>query len=75
MARRVATKYTGRIPFAMLRKLKEARKSATFEDARFGFCDPKLDAMVKEETRVYRQSWIIPQLDEVIAWAEGKPAK
>lgn len=79
-------KTNGRMPRKILEALKEARKAATMENARFGFPDdtmtadlhmenPKTmhpDAFIKETTRNYRRSWIISPLDQVIDWAEGK---
>lgn len=32
-----------------------------------------LDAYIKERTRLYRETWIIPQIEAALAWAKGSP--
>lgn len=73
-----------KIPAKILRKLKEARQSATLEDAKFDWEDSHMNAtcrsgnfegrpdeFIKERVRVHHQTWIISRIDEVIAWAEN----
>ena len=43
--------------------IRDARKAATFELARF--TDGDTDS-IREATRIYRESWIIPQLDHAL---------
>lgn len=31
-----------------------------------------VDAFIKEETRIHRESWIIPELEGALAWARGE---
>lgn len=72
-----------KIPRKILDKLKAAREAATLESASFDWPDSTMtvkcrsgnfkgrpDKFIKERVRVYHQSWILPQLDAVIAWAE-----
>lgn len=73
-----------RMPRKILEALKAARAAATMEEASFGFPDDKVvasmhmrdtktlhpDDFIKGQTRLYRQSWIIAPLDQVIEWAE-----
>lgn len=69
-------KSTRRIPAKMIAALKEAREAATFSRAGFFTFEPdaaKLDAELKERTRLYRETWIIARIDQVIAWAENTP--
>ena len=30
-----------------------------------------IDQLIKEETRLYRETWLLPEIDKLIAWAEG----
>ena len=74
-----------RVPEYVMRALKEARAKATFESADFGFNQEivtitgmgstdngkTVDQLVKDRSEPYRRSWLIPQIDIVIAWAEG----
>lgn len=64
-------KRTNRVPHNILARLKEARRVATFDNASFGDFGNKTDE-VRELTRLYRESWLLPELDAVIAWAEGE---
>jgi hypothetical protein len=74
-----------RASLRVIMKLKALRETAAFERASFGDSkvvwspgygrDPvetTLDALCKEETRLYRQSWVLPAIDQLIAWAEGE---
>ncbi len=67
-----------RMPKRILAQLREARKAATFENANFGWGHAevsgdvvKVDTLVKEKSQIYRKTWLLPRLDEVINWAEG----
>lgn len=65
-------------PKAMLEELKKARQAATFEDARFGTFGKEADeetAHIREETQLYRDTWILPRLDRVISALERKTAR
>lgn len=75
-----------RAPQHVIDKLREARRVANMERASFGFTfdtvtieggfdagtKMTVDAFVKEKTRLYRESWLLPPLDDLIAWAEGR---
>lgn len=70
-----------RAPKQVLAKLREARGYAKMERASFGFQSDvvefkgkkyTLDEFLKEQTSPYRASWLVPLLDDLIAWAEGK---
>lgn len=52
-------------PKEMLALLRSARAAASFERASF-------PPSVKEETRIYRETWILPSLDKVISALETK---
>ena len=65
----------------MIVHLKELRRNASLENASFGFrgnlvtCNGKtmpVDDFIKERTRLHRETWILPWIDQVIAWAEGE---
>lgn len=69
-----------KLPKFLVNRLKEARRAATMEQAGFGFSTDTLvvagktvgvTEFIKESTRVYRETWIIPQIDEVLAWAKS----
>jgi hypothetical protein len=53
----------------LLEELREVRKTATMESASFGF-DKALDAIIKEKTRLWRETWIIAPLDRAIRLLE-----
>lgn len=78
-----------RVPRKILLALHEIRRTATMENASFGFPDDRLRVVrenfsteipsdihptdyIKEQTRLWRNSWIESPLDTIIAWAEGK---
>ncbi len=74
-----------RVPAKVLDRLREARRHATLEDAKFDWDDSTMtakcrdgdfegrpDTFIKERVRCHHASWIIGPLDAVIAWAEGK---
>lgn len=71
----------------LVRVLREIRAKANFETAgfsdikignRFEMHFPQdgstheITEAVKETTRLYRETWINPILDDLILWAEGK---
>lgn len=75
-----------RAPLHVIRNLENALKSARMTEAQFGFTTESVtpngsmggniatvskDEYIKEETRLYRESWIIPQIEEALAWAMG----
>lgn len=74
-----------RAPKHVIDKLHAARKNASLETAIFGFpTDTVLlegpadrerrmtvDAFIKERIRIHHDSWVLPLLDELLAWAEG----
>lgn len=77
---------TNRAPLKIIRNLEEALRLAKFERANFGFESDRLtlwssgpdhgqqhtvDEFIKERTRLYRKMWLIPQIEEVLAWARG----
>jgi hypothetical protein len=78
---------TNRAPAKVIRNLEEALRVAKMERASFGFDNERLrivtgfdegheesiDSYIKERTRLYRESWLIPQIEEALAWARGEP--
>lgn len=62
----------------MLDRLQEARRAAKFERAAFrlgpqlGVTNDKDTKDICEATRIYRDTWIIAPLDEVIAEVENE---
>lgn len=69
-----------RAPKHVIEKLREARRISTMENANFGWDVVHTTAreltsttFVKERSRLYRETWLIPVLDELLAWAENKP--
>jgi hypothetical protein len=75
-----------RMPKKLLKQLKEARVAATLKNASFAFPKDCLhasqhmsedfhghpDDYIKEKTRLHRETWVLPAIDAVIAWAEGR---
>lgn len=64
-----------KMPRSHLNLLRDAMSAATFDSAAFFSFDPdgdKKDAELRERTRLYRETWIIPQIKAVIDWAENK---
>lgn len=58
----------------MLRSLHAARQAATLERSSFFPFDPQGDAKngeLRERTRLYRETWIIPQIDHAIGMLEA----
>ncbi len=79
-----------RAPQHAIAKLVEIRRLAAMDDASFGFVtelvsvtgmgnDPDLktpiDEFIKGKTRPYRETWLLPVIDELIGWAKGESAK
>lgn len=72
---------TARVPKRILRKLEEARRYASLESASFGFDHDRVSLnggppanktdFIKREVLIHHRSWVLPALDEVIAWAKG----
>jgi hypothetical protein len=48
------------------KNLLEALEKATFVTAGFGFTDNKLDYDCKNETRLFRETWLIPPIIEAL---------
>lgn len=80
------------VPKHIAEKLRTAREFANFERASFSFKDERLilhgrtypddkrdwivDDFIKERTRLWRESWLLPILDELLEWAgDEKPDK
>ena len=77
---------TNRAPLKIIKNLEEALRVAKMERASFGSDQDRLtiwsgpdhgqqhtvDAFIKERTRLYRQTWLIPQIEEALAWAKGE---
>ena len=76
-----------RAPLKIIRDLEEAVSLAKMGDrASFGFKTDRLyldggpdngqsftvDEFIKERTRLYRQTWLIPKLEQTLAWAKGE---
>lgn len=74
-----------RAPAHIIEKLRELDRVSSYVNARFGGPGEetlaaavfrgkggiKVDAYIKEETRLHRESWILPLLSELLDWAEG----
>ncbi len=77
---------TERLPKKIIARLNEARRFATMENANFGFAGDKVsfehmghmpgtmsvDKYIKLETRRYRETWLIPQIDAILDWSRGE---
>jgi hypothetical protein len=76
-----------RAPQKVIDGLEEALRVAKMETACFGMPGDRvrvvnassmpartqdLDTFLKEGTRLYRESWLIPEIEEVLAWARGE---
>lgn len=69
------------MPEWVVEQLREIRSKAAFENASFGMPadivtirggkEYNKDEFIKVETRLYRQTWLLPLIDELINWAEG----
>lgn len=66
-----------KIPQRQLRELKYALNAARMNPGTVGFGDigekvgdQSVTDFVIKKTRIYRETWIIPQLEAVIKWAE-----
>lgn len=70
--------------------LKIARRRAAFENCHFGndkvrvvrswkpeseYREETTDEFVKNRSRIYRETWLVPVLDALIEFAEGKLSK
>ncbi len=67
-----------------IRNLEKALRFAKMESASFGFPTERvrtvygprwgqeeaIDDFIKERTRLWRESWLIPQIEETLAWAK-----
>lgn len=74
---------TARVPLKVLRKLKELYKRASLTNASFGSPGDRVtirndareisvDDFIKERTRIHRETYVLPLIDELIGWAEGE---
>lgn len=77
---------TNRAPLKIIANLEQALSFAKMERASFGFPTDRLtigpgrdygqqhtvDDFIKERTRLYRETWLIPQIEEALAWAKGE---
>ena len=62
-------------PFGVRVALKAALRAATFENASFSF-DEAENHRIREQTKLFRESWLIPVIHDLLQWAEGeKPAE
>lgn len=76
-----------RAPHNVIKNLEEALSLAKMGDrTSFGFKSERLrvvtgfdagheetiDTYIKEHTRPWRESWLIPQIEEALAWAKGE---
>lgn len=71
-----------RIPQSQLDRLYRIRKVANLVDfagmemhiggKTYGPFGDEVGNAIREATRIYRESWLNPELDELIAWGEGK---
>jgi hypothetical protein len=70
-----------RAPLKIIRQIKRAIDIAEMTNAVFGFpsdmvsCDrqePKnITPFIKDTTKLYRETWLLPPLYDILAWAEG----
>ena len=76
-----------RAPLKIIRRLEEALRYARMERATFGMPydtlqitsglgrsdeHVKIDEFVKERTRLWRQTWLIPEIEAALKWAKGE---
>lgn len=73
---RAVTIFKPRAPRWVIQKLREALEAGKMTRASFGsVCEGNTEtttAYIKEETRLYRETWLIPRIQEALDWAEGK---
>jgi hypothetical protein len=67
-----------KLPIRIENRLRAARAAAAHERAhmiatcRSGHFEGRPDEFIKERTRLYNQTWIIGEIDRVLAWARGE---
>jgi hypothetical protein len=76
-----------RLPYKQIERLENARKSATLENASFGFpkdtvisngfCEMSGIKMhpteyIRKKVDLHHRTWIISEIDAVLAWAKGE---
>lgn len=79
---------TNRAPLKIIRALEEALRLAKMgERTSFGFerlrimtgpsvgFEESIDGFIKGHTRSWRESWLIPEIEEVLSWAKGEQEK
>lgn len=62
-------------PQYLIDLIEDALQAARFESAKFGGIGPeadKIDRLVKEESRIFRESWLIPSLETALRAAYGE---
>lgn len=75
-----------RAPLKIIANLEQALGFAKMENASFGFPtervrmvygprygrEESIDSFIKGTTASYRNTWLIPQIEEALAWARGE---
>ena len=71
-----------RVPYGILRRLERIEEVAAFEQASFGTINQmvtlddgtriSVDELVKSQTRLYRETWLLPPIRNLIDWANGE---
>jgi hypothetical protein len=70
-----------RAPQSVIEDLSAALKAARMGTANFDGIGDKMtfngeaidiDSFVKERIRIYMQTWVIPQIEDALSWAEGR---
>ena len=76
-----------RAPKHIIARLENALRLAKFANASFGMPGDRVeliagpinerkiwrtDEFVKEKTRLYRETWLIPEIIEALEWAKGE---
>ncbi len=75
-----------RAPLHLIATLEKALKSAKMEGASFAFPNERIrivsgmnngfeesiDGFIKGRTRLYRESWLIPEIEDALEWARGE---
>jgi hypothetical protein len=57
-----------RAPKKIIKIIRDQISLAKMENSNFG----KDDALVKDRTELWRKKWVIPDLEKLLAWAEGR---
>ncbi len=73
-------------PQSVINNLEEALRTAKMETACFGLPGERvitsggpltgqsadIDTFLKDRTRLFRESWLIPEIEQALAWAKGE---